>query len=92
MTKEETPWQPIDTAPRDGTWVLLAGGECRDEEGDNDRRVVSGQWTDDLNGRKRDWHWQFAWYDGGYFGQYDAPTHWMPLPVHPITPPCAAKE
>lgn len=75
-------WQPIETAPKDGTWVLLAGGECDGDEGDA-QRIVTGQYTDYLNGRKTEWHWQFCWYDGGYYGNYEDPTHWMPLPEPP---------
>ena len=77
-------WLPIATAPRDGTWVLLAGGECDyDEESDAKTRPVVGQWRNYRNGRTTDWHWQFAWYDGGYYGEYETPTHWMPLPAPP---------
>ena len=77
-------WQPIETAPRDGTWVLLSGGECDyDEESDAKTRPVVGQWSNYCNGKTVDWHWQFAWYDGGYYGEYEKPTHWMPLPAPP---------
>lgn len=74
-------WLPIETAPRDGTWVLLAGGHCDfDEESDAKTRPVVGQWTNCRNGGHVQWHWQFAWYCGGYYGKYENPTHWMPLP------------
>ena len=77
-------WLPIATAPRDGTWVLLFGGTCNDDEGDNDNRPVSGQWTNDLNGTTGPYgRWQFAWYEGGYYGAYKEPTHWQPLPTPP---------
>jgi len=74
-------WQPIETAPKDGTWILVCGGRTEDEEVTRTHAVA--QWTDDLNGRKTKWHWQFAWYDGGYYGFYENPTHWMPLPEPP---------
>ena len=81
----EDPWAPIATAPKDGTWVLVAGGDCDGYTGENTGRAVVAQWinyfggfTDTKCGR-----WQFAWYDCGYFGTYDAPTHWMPLPAPP---------
>ena len=78
-------WQPIETAPRDGTWVMLTGGSCIEYrwDGDNEPTCVAGQWTAYLNGREVQGHWQFAWYDGGYYGRYDNPTHWMPLPEPP---------
>ena len=75
-------WQPIETAPKDGTWVLVYSAEAiRDEDGG--RKIAVAQYTDDLNGRKGVWHWQFAWYDGGYYGWVDNVTHWMPLPEAP---------
>lgn len=73
-------WQSIDTAPLDGTWVMLCGGHCEGEESEYDGRPVVAQWTPHPNGAGR---WQFAWYDGGYFGSYGGPTHWMPLPSQP---------
>lgn len=78
-------WQPIETAPRDGTWVMLAGGACDEDEGGSDGRPVVAQWTNYLNGRTAPNYgrWQFAWYDGGYYGAYNEPTHWMPLPAPP---------
>jgi hypothetical protein len=79
-------WQPIETAPRDGTWLLLAGGECDyDESSDNKGRIVSAQWTTKRNSSTAKGHWQFAWYDGGYYGEYENPTHWMPLPAPPVS-------
>lgn len=78
-------WQPIETAPKDGTWVLLTGGTCDEDEGDKKQRVVTGQHTNYLNGSTRTkWRWQFAWYDSGYDGQYEGPTHWMPIPETPV--------
>lgn len=72
-------WQPIETAPKDGTWIFLGGGHTDDEA--EPRSCAVAQWTDYLNGGKTKPHWQFAWYDGGYYGRYENPTHWMPLPA-----------
>ena len=74
-------WQPIETAPKDGTWILVYGAGTDDE--DEARNVAVAQYTNYLNGRTTEWHWQFAWYDGGYYGMFNAPTHWMPLPEAP---------
>jgi hypothetical protein len=77
-------WQPIETAPRDGTWVLLAGGECEsNEESDNRGRVVTARWTTEFNDFGR---WEFAYYDSIFYLEYENPTHWQPLPSPPITP------
>jgi hypothetical protein len=73
-------WQPIETAPRDGTWVLVMPSECPDEAYQN--RPVSAQWTNERNSDTAEWRWQFAWYDGGYYGSCN-PTHWQPLPEPP---------
>jgi hypothetical protein len=86
-------WRSIETAPRDGTWVLLAGGECEsNEESDNRGRVVTAQWTTKYRSNTGDrWiddfgRWQFAYYDSGFYGEYENPTHWQPLPQPPNTP------
>lgn len=87
-------WKPIKTAPRDGSWVLLVGGNCDGDAGDNDRRPVVAQWTNYRNGRtgRALGRWQFAWYESGYFGTYDGPTHWMPLPAPPVSASRAANR
>jgi len=84
------PWQPIETAPRDGTWVLLSGGECEfNEESDNKRRAVTARWTTEFSCRNRSGRWLFAYYDSGVYGEYENPTHWQPLLSPPSTPPHA---
>jgi hypothetical protein len=74
-------WKPIETAPKDGTWILVYG-EGTEDEGEK-RSVAVAQYTNYLNCETTDWHWQFAWYDGGYYGKFENPTHWMPLPEPP---------
>lgn len=79
-------WRPIETAPRDGSWILLTGGTIEYGWGGDDYpRVVSGQWSTILNNSPTEGHWQFAWYDGGYYGAYERPTHWMPIPPAPVS-------
>lgn len=77
-------WRLIETAPTDGTWVLCFG-TLEDEGGDYDkeRKIFTAQFTNFCNGARREkgW-WQFAWFDGGFYGRCK-PTHWMPLPPAP---------
>ena len=78
-------WQPIETAPRDGTRVLIA----------NDEGAI------DVAGYVEEWHEQSVFVrkarDGDVFksvredvGYWDTdiaycPIHWMPLPDLPAT-------
>jgi hypothetical protein len=71
-------WKDISTAPKDGTWVLISGGSIwYGWSGDTIPTCVVGQFLPTSNS------WQFAWYDGGFYGEYETPTHWMPLPPPP---------
>lgn len=66
-----TEWQPIETAPKDGTQILLAG-VCQAPSIDaGESSVVKGYWTDFNTGG---WVWYGAAMDF---------THWMPLPTPP---------
>ena len=73
-------WQPIETAPKDGSYILIAG------EG----RVTIGFYHEDkgktlIADAKP--YWQD--YDRSYWDRFEtddswfAPTHWMPLPEPP---------
>jgi hypothetical protein len=70
-------WQPIETAPRDETDILVAGGtygnECVSYEfhGAKFTGVAIAYWD------KRE-----KWFSGGECDYYH-PTHWMPLPSPP---------
>lgn len=69
----QTSWQPIETAPRDGTWILTftlpwaVAPAVLQWDG--------ARWWDDadepLAGTKCEWQ----------------PTHWMPLPASPVSRP-----
>lgn len=68
-------WQPIETAPRDGTEIILGAW---DEEG-KFITVANARWVENYEATKEFWH------DiEGSFKQEDV-THWMPLPQPPIT-------
>jgi hypothetical protein len=82
-------WQPIETAPRDGTTVLLAAPG----------RVTAGEWhaeqwptASEHHSTTGEYLGQYetgecipaAWYswDGGFTDE-DPPTHWQPMPAPP---------
>jgi hypothetical protein len=91
-------WRPIETAPRDGTPILLCSGD----------RVTAGHWeperfpsAPEYNGTTGEYLGQFEtgevvdawWYseDGGFDGEHP-PTHWMPLPTPPSIDAAISKE
>ncbi len=68
-------WQPIKTAPKDGT-VILVSVESTD-------LVYTVEWRDEAEDEafKDDLGigWRLTW-DGYFFPAYDQPTYWMHLP------------
>jgi len=74
-------WQPMKTAPRDGTEVLLRV-ECR--AGMSDCMLVGhymqgGHCIDDHPPISQGWYF----WNGCCFDMASKPTHWMPLPKIP---------
>lgn len=76
--EEASMWQPIDTAPKDGTWIIVSG----------DGRVEPACWE-----QRKDDDGHSGWcaagssyggvlYDIHYELEFN-PTHWMPLPPAP---------
>jgi hypothetical protein len=77
-------WQPIETAPKDGTEIdVWCGGEFP-------RRVTCASWREPT---ESEW-WSHGgdtidtpdacWHDCfGPLGKDNTPTHWMPLPAPP---------
>lgn len=69
-------WQPIETAPKDGTYVLLAGPSGYTT---TPIRVEIGHWDAEFSP-----HQPWVTYSNDSFTDSgDAPTHWMPLPQEP---------
>jgi hypothetical protein len=62
-------WQPIETAPRDDTVILIAGREG----------ISTAQWKE----RRREW--QVYTSENGWQECEVWPTHWMPLPDAPVS-------
>jgi hypothetical protein len=80
----QTPWQPIETAPKDGNAALFYGRHTGSPP-DAQRGVVAGDhWWGillwDIWRRDRPGMWVFA-KDGN--PPWSEPTHWMPLPPPP---------
>ncbi len=83
VDSEPSSWQPIETAPRDGTWFLI----CRAQDGFDTYEVgqylplnfphyieVEGGLFRKENQQVYDWHG---------FNNFHRATHWMPLPSPP---------
>lgn len=66
-------WQPIETAPKDGTLILLAS---------IDGYVMEASWFDAWYGDRANPGWMYANLDEEH-GSYIDATHWMPLPEPP---------
>lgn len=64
-------WRPIETAPKDGTSILVTDARVEDWT-----QVV--WWDDEV---MTDWKWAHSDADGLW--HKDSFTHWMPLPVAP---------
>ena len=77
-------WQPIETAPKDGTRVLVWSDELY-------LKPYIAWWGVDANHPEHEPD-QFEWLTGdgddwstGYYYTPCAPTHWQPLPEPPTT-------
>ena len=73
---QSSKWQPIETAPKDGTVILLY--EPDDDVKDRPQTFV-GCWDEDRPTRVYGTQWMCEEYDA--FNHY--PTHWMELPAPP---------
>lgn len=76
----EQAWRPIETAPRDGTKVLLY---CPT------RGVVGGRWSDNRYAKTPRPYWSndLERLYGVQATRFDQPTHWLPLPDPPTPDP-----
>ena len=86
MTTLSAEWQPIETAPKDGTWILLYDPTASS-------LIYTGCWDSKFDSKwveeKDDFDYIGAWtsYQVGSFGYEEyatlSPTHWMLLPKPP---------
>lgn len=74
-------WQPIETAPKDSTDVLLFGKQFHN----SGLKKFIGHWASDLSGEEQPPFegWFYLISHGEYSSCWEAPTHWMPLPEPP---------
>jgi Protein of unknown function (DUF551) len=76
--KSAVEWQPIETAPKDGSAILLYSPK---------HGTVEGGWDQVDGGGHPENGPSIYWWASRYVvfedGPYDAPTHWMPLPAPP---------
>jgi hypothetical protein len=70
-------WQPIDTAPKDGSLIFgWIPGSCYATE------IVFMRWDSDGPSDCIGWWWEA----GDHGGMLDIdPTHWQPLPEPPVS-------
>ena len=68
--RDEMVWRPIETAPNDGTYYLIADDRHYDV-GNQPRGRTFGRWTKERG----------KWF--GYAKINSWATHWMPLPKLP---------
>lgn len=75
-------WQPIETAPKDGTSVLIFGTKWRfDWAGDRDESFAAVcSWCEPMDDESG-WSIDHSTY---YTTDCLVPTHWMPLPEPPV--------
>jgi len=80
----EREWQPIETAPKDGTQIILAeldgGGEVK--------HIDVGCWDLIDEGWESDIRPYHGWTSNSWPFNDEGPNHWIPLP----SPPDAARK
>lgn len=78
------PWRPIQTAPKDGTPVLLYSPDAKDP------KIFVGMFVKFDEEDKGEWF--DYWRDDGCWCIDAESTHWMPLPAPPIRRKLATVE
>lgn len=74
-------WEPIETAPKDGTFILTVVDTCKDCRPSITAWQTFGditRWGCDPEDFMEEEHFEDYWRGHRY-----EPTHWMPLPKQP---------
>lgn len=71
----ECEWQPIESAPMDGTRILVRSGNPH-----YGWFTKIAFWDDMCESMDRDYAWWVSLESGGVCKLKNQPTHWMPLP------------
>lgn len=71
----KTQWQPIASAPKDGTWVILSDGKT----------VAPAYWDSTYFGSDPMWI-EYSHRADYQKAEVENPTHWQPLPDPPQEP------
>ena len=85
-------WQPIETAPKDGTEILVWRSDCGIllARWDAPENFLSDRECEELGESAEQYDWLYAdFVAGGRMEGAEAPTHWQPLPDGPnkeVTP------
>ena len=74
-------WQPIESAPKDGTWILVWWPYWAKT------RPIVAKWFPP-NSQSEDAGWDSI---ESLSSHHEPPTHWMPLPPAPGDAPCVAR-
>lgn len=72
LLRAATTWQPIATAPKDGTEILL----CVESRSRNAGGMLVGHYMPGGHSISEGWYF----WSGSMFDKSSKPTHWMPLP------------
>ena len=80
-------WLSIETAPRDGTRVLLSCGPSDPIDGHTQAFMACGFWFDYARDAPLESGYQWAGWVDTYGAQaLTEPTHWTPVPAPPPSP------
>ncbi len=84
-----TEWQPIETAPKDGTSILVyvAGESLYPTAANYCSREYLLEEYGDAEYMDEGWYWGYG-YPTDFSAHVIEPTHWMPMPAPPKEEPC----